>query len=72
MNVRRVTQILILVVLAALGGWDIFAAQTEGGTISEVVRTFAYGHPIVAFALGVVVGHWFWGREPDGQGGRGG
>ncbi len=65
LDFRRATGLVCLVALAVLVLWDVFAAGSgqDGATISEVVRGFGYAHPIVVFAAGVVVGHWFWGVQ---------
>lgn len=47
---------------AVLIGWDIWVAvnDTPGDTISELALAFAGKHPILPFAVGVIVGHLFW------------
>lgn len=45
-----------------LVGWDIFVAvkPPSGDTISEIIRQTAGKHPIIPFAFGVLIGHFFW------------
>jgi hypothetical protein len=35
----------------------------SGPTISRVIHDWAYGNPVVAFALGVLCGHFFWSQK---------
>jgi hypothetical protein len=62
MNLLPVTTVLVLIVVALLIAYDIFAVWKgkPGSTISEVIRSVGYGHPMIPFALGVLIGHWFW------------
>jgi hypothetical protein len=59
---KEVTTIIIYAVLALLIIWDLIVATNgaAGDTISEVMLRQASNHPIIAFALGVCVGHLFW------------
>lgn len=66
---RWVTIGILVATTLALIGWDIYVAVAEsgqgndpdaGGTISEVVLGFARNHPVVPFAFGVLMGHFFW------------
>jgi hypothetical protein len=52
----------MILVTAALLAWDVIAATnaTRGDTISEQLTGAAHRWPILPFALGVLVGHWFW------------
>lgn len=53
-----------VIALAALllAGYDLYAFRKEGHghTISEVLTTWSLRHPLVPFALGVLMGHFFW------------
>jgi hypothetical protein len=64
MTGRETTAIILVIVAGLLIVWDIYlaAAPPTGDTISEVIRDFAYRHPIIPFAIGVLIGHWFWGK----------
>ena len=64
----RLTAKIILGATAGLLAYDLYAAVSpeEGDTISEVVAREARRRPIIAFGLGVVVGHWFWALESAG------
>lgn len=59
---RRWTIAILLGITALLIGWDIYVALTpqKGDTISEVIRDWAFAHPVIPFALGVLCGHWLW------------
>jgi hypothetical protein len=56
------TRLLLLLNVLFLVGWDILAIRFGGGdaSISQVTFQFARDHPMVAVAVGVVVGHIFW------------
>jgi hypothetical protein len=65
---RRTTKI-ILFSTAGLVACDLYAAASaeEGDTISEVIARESRRRPIIAFGLGVIVGHWFWVLESAGE-----
>ena len=55
------TEIVILVTTFLVIGYDIYAAaDREQKTISRVMLEAARRYPIVPFAWGVLMGHWFW------------
>lgn len=57
---------VLAIILVVLIGWDVYAAffsGGSGGTISEVVLSFARKHPAVPFLAGAVSGHLFWPQE---------
>lgn len=64
----RLTTKIILFSTAGLVAYDLYAAVSpeQGDTISEVIAREARRRPIIAFGLGVVVGHWFWALESAG------
>lgn len=64
----RLTTKIILGATAGLLAYDLYAAVSPepGDTISEVIAREARRRPIIAFGLGVVVGHWFWALESAG------
>ena len=49
-------------VLCALAGlYEVLALyQGKGATISEIVWAVSRYHPLVPFAFGLLVGHFFW------------
>lgn len=61
MSIRKQTIILLLVALAILGAWDIyaFASGEDGATISEIIGE---SPPSIVFACGYLCGHFFWIR----------
>ena len=53
--------------LALVGGLLAYEAVTlannrEGDTISEIIWTVTTKRPLVPFAFGVLMGHFFWQR----------
>lgn len=50
---------LLVGVAALLIAWDVFVFAKRGKTISEVMRDAGRAYPILAFLLGVLIGHWF-------------
>jgi hypothetical protein len=50
---------LCVVVLVA---WDIwlYVNPAPSDTISRVIADAAQDHPLLPFALGVLIGHWLW------------
>ena len=60
---KKWTGYLILAVIIALLGYDVFA-YIKGGTeatISSVIIDWSYDYPAFTFMMGFVNGHWFWG-----------
>lgn len=52
---------IILICVAVLIGWDIYAAMSPvQPTISALTLAFAHKHPVIPFLIGVVTGHLFW------------
>lgn len=62
------TQIVIAVTVAGLVLYDVIAALIagRGATISWVTLTLMRKWPIIALAVGVVVGHIAWPNQPPG------
>jgi hypothetical protein len=56
------TYLVLGITVAVLIIYDIYICYTHGGdaTISWVTYSLAQRHPIIAFALGVVMGHILW------------
>lgn len=63
---RRVTKWVIGFTATALVIYDLIPAvrKGQGDTISEVLRDAAHEHPIIAFAAGLLVGHWWFTPSP--------
>lgn len=62
MNVRFVTNIFIFVSILIIGGYDIWAWIAGGteGTISHIIMSSSFNHPMIAVIGGVLVGHFWW------------
>lgn len=60
----KVTVIVIIVSIAALICYDIYALVQFGvdATISAITLRAAMRHPIISFAAGVLCGHLFWSQ----------
>lgn len=60
--IRTITIVLICVATVGLIAWDIVPALAEGSgdTISEVMLGWAWHHPWIPAASGVLCGHLFW------------
>jgi len=58
---------IILVATAGLIAWDIGLAldSTEGNTISAVITSLSLKTSAVPFALGALMGHFFWPIDKD-------
>jgi hypothetical protein len=66
MNTRTITTIAIAVATVALIGWDLYVNFNTivGDTISETLANWIKAAPVIAVALGFVMGH-FVGDWPD-------
>ena len=64
-NARAITGAILIVCVAALIVWDVFAAAFggPGATISELTLGTSLRHPVIPFAVGVVCGHLFWPQK---------
>ena len=64
---KKLTGWSLVATAAGLIVWDIFVASTEekGDTISEVLLLQAKKRPIIATAIGVIIGHLFWPQGHD-------
>lgn len=62
MTPRQVTQVVLLITFMVLGAYDLWAFYRWGRpyTLSVVIYESARANPIVAFGLGVLIGHLFW------------
>ena len=59
------SKVIIYLVIAAITLWDlaaVSAGHTEA-TISQTLLENSKKHPIIAFALGVLMGHLFWANR---------
>lgn len=65
---KKITIGILIACAAILIGWDIYVAanSSSGDTISEITLGFAQKHPVVPFALGVIMGHLFWPQKQSG------
>jgi hypothetical protein len=58
--INRITKIIIAATVVLLVLWDVYAYLAEdNATISVVITDASYYTPWVPFALGVLMGHWF-------------
>ena len=59
---KRITVAVIVACILLMGGYDVLALIFGGvdATISRQMYFGAVGHPIIAVAFGVLVGHLFW------------
>lgn len=68
---QRATLAVVLACCAALAAWDLYAYGRGGwpATVSYLVLTRARRHPILAVAVGVLIGHLFWPQPepPDDE-----
>jgi uncharacterized integral membrane protein len=61
---RKTTVWVILVTIALLIAWDIYAATSPAGSISEVMLGWSQKYPVVPFLFGVLCGHLFVPQVP--------
>ena len=61
-NMRIILAVALVVVAAAIGGWDIFAAATGRplDTVSVTLFDWAVRFPILPLVIGIIIGHCFW------------
>jgi hypothetical protein len=54
------TEAFVLCVTALVSAWTYWHAHTDRYplTVSATIRRWAASHPVVAYALGVLCGHW--------------
>ena len=54
--------IALLILVAIIGGWDIWVAfgTAEGRSVSEILYTWGQRFPPVVLFLGLLLGHLFW------------
>ncbi len=56
-----------IVLLVAYDIWARLREKNADSTISAVVRDWSFKYPIIAFAFGVLMGHFFWQNCPGGR-----
>jgi len=55
------TTIFVIVATVVVIGYDIYAAvDRDEITISQLMLRSARKYPMIPFAWGVLMGHWFW------------
>lgn len=59
---QRLTKWVIVASTVLLATYDLIPVirKGPGDSISEVMRDAARRYPIIAFAAGLLVGHWWW------------
>jgi hypothetical protein len=62
MDTVTLTSYVMLGAAALLIAYDVYVAvnDTSGDTISEIITKHSLRRPIIPFAFGVLIGHWFW------------
>jgi hypothetical protein len=62
---KQMTICFIIVWVAVAVMYDVVVAYFYGTqpTISRIIHDWAYGNPVIAFALGVLCGHLFWSQK---------
>lgn len=65
MSNKELTLIILASVIVILVGWDIYAAfsKEQGDTISSLVLAWSSRKPIIALAVGIIIGHLFWPQK---------
>lgn len=61
----RTTKVAWLIAIAGLLAyetWTLFN-NIPNDTLSEAVWDVASNYPLVPFAVGILMGHWFWQRR---------
>ncbi len=66
-KIKNITKVLLLIVLAALVGYDVWVMATVGqdASISKTIIDWGLNYPMVPFAFGVLIGHFFWQLKKD-------
>lgn len=62
MHPKTMTKIFIVAVIACITVFDVIIFSRGGteSTISWTIFEWSHEHPVVAFAMGFVMGHLFW------------
>jgi hypothetical protein len=66
MSAQDITQLIILATFVVWIGWDIYAYLKKGDlpTESWTIWKWSYRIPAIAFAFGVLMGHFFFQMAP--------
>lgn len=59
---QGLTYVVIFGTVGLLIVYDVWAAYTPGATISERMLDLGHRHPIIPFAMGCLIGH-FWASQ---------
>jgi hypothetical protein len=65
MDRREVTYVVIFGVTGLLIVYDVWAAFEPGATISERMLDMGHRHPVIPFAIGILMGHFFWSQTAE-------
>lgn len=62
MTLRQKTGLVISAATSGLIIWDVIAVSSAGSraTVSNVLLTVSYGHPVIPLFLGGLMTHLFW------------
>ena len=60
MNPTEAFVVLFVVLALAWEAVTLWREHDNIYTISQVMHDTAKKHPMIAFVLGVLIGHWFW------------
>ena len=58
---KKITVWVVATAVIVLALYDVYAeSRNNNDTISVVLNKKAKKNPIIAFAIGLLSGHWFW------------
>lgn len=62
MSVRKLTGAVVMATVVILSLYDVYAYIEGGteGTISHLILSWSYSHPMVPFIGGLLSGHFWW------------
>lgn len=62
MTTADMTGWVLIGAVVVLVGWELYTLRNNESDdeISAVIRRAAFRRPILPFAAGVLMGHWFW------------
>ena len=60
-NLKKITIVVIIAAIVILGGFDVVIAYLGGkeSTISLVITDYSHKWPVIPFAFGFLMGHFF-------------